>query len=188
MPVDFYLANPTLTIPSLARLRLFWSNVPNDKVREEIASTHQYLNFQRMLLKQLRFTAAGEIATKPWTKELDLSLRAGAVRAAVLLCASMVEAVLRDHAEKRGYSLKADPRRRTFGNVLSAWRPSGIPRPEIAAFDSALTNLHVFRNTIHLHQAANNPAAYWNQVLKQENAMLTEALSVLKHLRTLSSP
>jgi hypothetical protein len=102
-PTDFFLANPTTTIPTIESLRGKWRWIGDYEIRNTICYEHQYLKFHLWQLKNLRHTKGGCCSDPPYRYELGLSLRAGAIKAAVLLCAAIAEAVLKYHAEERGY-------------------------------------------------------------------------------------
>lgn len=74
-----------------------------------IAREEQYLLFHRFVLDHAKFTKAGKLDSKPYVYSLGLSVRAGAIKAAILVYASIAEAALRAHAEKRGYKLPSNP-------------------------------------------------------------------------------
>ena len=188
MSVDFYFNPPTHSIPSRAGLKAQWSNVPNPDVIEAIATEAQYLDFHLFVLKSSKHTRVGCLISKPYEYRLGLSVRAGAIKAALLLCASIAEAVLRAHAEKRGYKLAKNPKGRMFGNVLNSWKSHGKPRKDIAAIWDELNRLKNVRNNVHLFKAAFDQAAKFKQVLIEEKALMPESTKVLDHLKGLVSP
>lgn len=181
MPRIFSL-NPNLyDTPPIDILRHEWRNIPDIQARNVIAVEAQYLAFHQYLLDSLRHqsTTGGDAI------RIGLSVRAGALKTATLLCASIAEAALRAHAEARGYTLPPDPTRRTFGKVLGAWQlPDGSPHPDIHAIWPSLQRLHGGRNTVHLYAAIQNGSNFYD-ILQAENQMLTEAEDVLTHLRNL---
>ncbi|MBI3532616.1 MAG: hypothetical protein HY068_09150 [Burkholderiales bacterium] len=183
MAADFFFQNPTLEIQLLKPVAVFkWSHLNNSDVQYAIAAEEQYLQFHLYMLENLRHTEVGKVAAPPYSYELGLSVRAGAVKAAVLIAASIVEAALRALAEQRGYPLNKDPRRRTFGNVIAAWEDAGTPRTDVAAIWSQVKSLHEVRNFVHLHKAAGSAEAAWENVLKDERALLDGALNAIKHV------
>ncbi|GJL66822.1 MAG: hypothetical protein NPIRA05_17930 [Nitrospirales bacterium] len=109
-------------------------------------------------------------------------MRAGAVKAAVLVAASIVEAALRALAEARGYPLHPNPRRRTFGNVIRAWEDNGAPRNDVAAIWPDIKAIHEVRNFVHLHKVAGSADAEWGNVLSAEQALLRGALNAIEHI------
>lgn len=159
-----------------------WKHLKNPEVQYAIAAEEQYLQFHLYMLENLRHTEAGKIAAPTYVYELGLSVRAGAVKAAVLVAASIVEAALRALAELRGYALNKDPRRRTFGNVIAAWEDGGAPRSEVAAIWPKVKSLHEVRNFVHLHKAAGAAEAAWECVLRDESALLQAALAAIEHV------
>lgn len=188
MAADFFFLNPTFEIQPLKAVAVFkWQHLKQPDVQYAIAAEEQYLNFHLYMLQNLRHTAAGQLATKPYSYELGLSVRAGAIKAAVLIAASIIEAALRTLAEARGYPLKKDPKRRTFGTVIQAWQDQGTPRPEFAPIWPVVKALHETRNFVHLHNAANSENASWDQVLKNEQGLLEGALNAINHLSTIEA-
>ena len=189
MAVDFFFEPPTFTIPSLGALRTHWANVKDMKLRHVIAVEAQSLAFQRYLVESIRFTADGCCNKPTYRKPLSLSARGGAIKAAILLTASISEAVLRHHAEKRTYKLPTAPRHRTFGKVLEAWKDaSGSPQPEVAGVWTELTAIHRSRNHVHLYNAAADPKAAFEYVLQVEAKIFKSIDSVLAVLRSITSP
>lgn len=183
MAADFFFSNPTFEIQPLMTTAVFrWQRLNNPDVQYAIAAEEQYLNFHLYMLGNLRHTRAGHLANPPYVYELGLSVRAGAVKAAVLMSASILEAALRSIAEARGYALNKDPRRRTFGNVLSAWEADGKPRQDVAAVWSEIRSVHQARNFVHLHKAAAESDAAWAIVLASEEVLLNGALKAINHV------
>ncbi len=187
MSVDFYFNPHTHSIPSRAGLKAQWKKIPNADVLEAIATEAQYLNFHLFILKSAKHTRADCLTSKPYEYKLGLSVRAGAIKAALLLCASIAEAALRAHAEKRGYKLAKDPKKRMFGNVLNAWKSQGRPRPDVASIWDELIRLKDVRNNVHLFKAAFDPDSNFRHVLKEERALISELTTVLNHLKGLES-
>jgi hypothetical protein len=187
MAVDFFFDPPTIGIPPLGALRAFqWEHMP-EKIRPVLAQESQYLQFHLQMLDRVKFTEAGRLHDKPWVKPLGLSVRAGAIKAAVLICASIAEAVLRASAETRGYPLPREPYRRTFGKVLDAWKQEdGKPRSDVAAIWPTLQNLRDIRNNIHLFKAADDPSASFDTILELEERILADAQAAIRHLSELS--
>ncbi len=189
MAVDFFFDPPTYSIPSLSGLRSRWANIPNPDVAEMIAREEQYLLFHRFVLDHAKFTKVGELHSKPYVYSLGLSVRAGAIKAAILVCASIAEAALRAHAEKREYKFPSEPTKRTFGRVISAWKSSrGKPRPDVRVVWKEILKLRDARNNIHLFKAASDPSADFKHVLDDEPGLLESGLKVVEHLSMLKSP
>lgn len=190
MAVDFFFNPPTHSLPSLMALRLFrWGDIPHSDVAEVIAREEQYLSFHRFVLDHAKHTKAGCVGSPPYEHAIGLSVRAGAVKAALLVAASIAEGALRSHAEKRGYRLNSNPNKRTFGNVLNAWKTSrGRPKRDVRHIWTELQNLRDTRNNVHLFKAASDPSADFEQVLKDEAALLSGALKVVDEMATLKSP
>lgn len=183
MSADFFFQDPTFEIQSLKAVAVFkWQHIPDEDVRYSIATEEQYLCFHMYMLKNLRHTQAGQIDKTPYVKELGLSVRAGAIKAAVLVSASIVEAALRAIAEKRKYPLNSDPKRRTLGNVIRAWEKDGKPRQEVAAIWTQVKAMHEVRNFVHLHKAAKDTDADWAAILSNEEALLSGAQAAINHV------
>ncbi|MDD5366307.1 MAG: hypothetical protein PHR30_13290 [Gallionellaceae bacterium] len=103
MAADFFFQTPTFEIQPLKPVAVFrWQRLKNPAVQYAIAAEEQYLHFHLHMLNNLRHTEAGKLANPPYAYELGLSVRAGAVKAAILVAASIIEAALRTHAELRG--------------------------------------------------------------------------------------
>lgn len=188
MAVDFFFNPPTVSLPSVATLENEWSNVLDPTIRKQIAYEYQYLRFHVWMLKNIRSTREGCAGAPPYEKELSLSVRAGAIKASILICASIAEAALRAHAERRAYPLLPNSHHRTFGKVLSVWKTGSSPRPDVAPIWLGLEELRESRNRIHLYQAAANPAAYFETVISKEVSTFTNAKAVLSHIKTIRSP
>ena len=153
MAFDLLFDNPTVSIPTVSDIENEWVNVPDKAVHKFIAREHQYLKLHAILLTQLRHTKNGDARNPAYKHKLDHNLRAGFIKAALLIAASICEAVLRSHAEKRGYSLP-QKKRRTFGAVLHAWKG----KADVSGIYSDLQGLKDIRNNIHLFVAASSPS------------------------------
>jgi hypothetical protein len=188
MAVDFILQPASFSIPTMPSLRTLWNNIPNPKVRDSICQEYQYLQFHQFLLDNLRHTTLGKASSPPYAYKINWTVRAGAIKASILLCGSIAEAALRAHAEKRGYPLHSNLRSRTFGNVLKAWKPGTVGHHDISAIWADLTSLQDTRNNIHLFKAANDPNADYKQVLANEEQILKNANTILAALAAISSP
>jgi hypothetical protein len=183
VPRQFHFDPSVHSVPAVAELRHAWRNVPDDDARNLIAVEAQYLEFHRYLLESIRHAPVEGGVAIP----LGLSVRAGALKTATLVCASIAEAALRAHAERRGYKLPPNERHRTFGRVLGAWQlPDGTPRPEVAAIWPTLQALHSGRNNIHLYHAAETGGDFYD-LLESECQMLKDADAALEHIRALES-
>lgn len=181
MPRIFSFSPDQYDSPLIGALRHEWRNIPDAQARNVIAVESQYLAFHHYLLNSLRHQALDGGDAIP----IGLSVRAGALKTATLLCASIAEAALRAHAEARNYNLPADLRRRTFGRVLGAWQlPGNIPQPDVAPIWDQLQRLHSGRNTVHLYAAIQDGGNFYD-ILQAESQSLAEAESVLAHLRNL---
>jgi hypothetical protein len=188
MAVDFLFEDPTKAIPTIATCKKHWQHIPDADVQRQICYEQQYLEFHFWLLRNIRSTESGCASNPRYTKELTLSLRAGAIKVAILLCASIAEAALRAHAEHRDYPLSSDPKKRTFGNVLKAWKDcEKQPRTDVAPIWDKLMDLYDSRNNVHLHEAAVNADAGFVAVLAKEETIFNNVKDILKHLRTLKS-
>ncbi|WP_082672662.1 hypothetical protein [Luteimonas abyssi] len=188
MAADFFFQDPTFEIQPLTTVAIFkWQRLGNPEVQYAIAAEEQYLQFHLYMLKNLRHTRAGQLADPPYRRELGLSVRAGAVKAAVLVAASITEAALRAIAETRGYTLNQDLRRRTFGNVIRAWEIAGAPQPEVADVWPQVKAMHAVRNFVHLHAAAEADDAAWVRVLEREDELLQGALRVIDHVAAIEA-
>jgi hypothetical protein len=182
--VDLFVDPPTIDLPSLQSLRNErWANCPT-VVRRVVAQEYQYFLFQCMLLERLRFTAPGMLDSKPWRKPLDLAVRAGAVKAALLVAASIIEAVLRAVAEHRAYPLPLNARHRTLGKVLGSWQQveNGPPREEVQAIWPTLQRLYEVRNNVHLFAIEGSSHAHFWAVLRQEEELLAGAQEAVHHV------
>ncbi len=184
MARHFSFEPPVFEVPTVGELRVRWANVPVREALNVIAVEAQYLVFHRYLLDSIRHCASPGDDKIP----LGLSVRAGALKSAHLLCASIAEAALRAHAEVRGYALHADPRRRTFGNVLSAWcvPKSNEPQPEVARIWPQLQALHSGRNNVHLYKVVEDGGDFYD-LLAAEGRSLAEGEAVLEVIRGIRS-
>ncbi len=188
MAADFFFQNPSLEIQPLKAVAVFkWQHLRNLDVQYAIAAEEQYLQFHLYMLENLRHTETGKASAPPYAYELGFSVRAGAVKAAILVAASIVEAALRALAELRGYTLSKDVRRRTFGNVIAAWEESGTPRPDVEAIWPQVKSIHQVRNFVHLHKAAGTADSAWECVLRDERALLEAALASIAHVSSIEA-
>ena len=169
--------------PTVAEFRHAWRRLPFVAARNAVAVENQYLDFHRYLIESIHHQGAGGGEPMP----LGLSLRAGSLKAASLICGSIAEAALRAHAEARGYALPVQPRLRTLGKVLGAWQDRRKrPHADVAPIWEELQRLHLGRNNVHLYRALEDRGSFY-RILAAEKASLDEAERILRHLRQLSS-
>jgi hypothetical protein len=169
--------------PTVAEFRHAWRRLPYPEARNVVAIENQYLDFHRYLIESIRHQATTGGEAIP----LGLSLRAGSLKAASLICGAIAEAALRAHAEARGYELPAQPRLRTLGRVLGAWQDRRKrPRADVAPIWDELQRLHLGRNNVHLYRTVEARSSFY-QILAMEKVSLDEAERILRHLRELSS-
>lgn len=170
-------------VSSIEEFRRQWSNVPDEQARNVIAVEAQYLEFHQYVVASVRHEPVEGGERIP----IGLSVRAGAIKTAILICASIAEAVLRAHAEARGYALPRNSRARTFGRVLGAWQErDGTPHPDVAPIWEELQRLHEGRNNVHLYRAVDEGDNFYD-ILDAEGQSLREAEAVLRTLQGLVS-
>lgn len=182
MPRKFFFEPETHEIPPLHLLRSDWKNIPDIGARQAIAIEFQYLRFQAIVLKNVRHAQPGTIEGFP----LGLSVRAGALKSAILLVGSIAEAALRAHAEKRGIKLSEVPEKRTFGHVLYAWKNDSKHFPSIQEIWDDLKTLHADRNNIHLYETIDKEDDFF-EILRREEGIGRCIVKVLNFLRELES-
>ena len=182
---QYYFNPDSCQIPRLKDLDAQWQSIPDSKIKSMIVVENQYLEFQLFLLASLCFIWNNGTSTV--RGYVDHSLRAGAVKAGILLYASIVEAALRAHVEKRGYPLPANERHRTFGKVLESWEASGTKELNGAWAD--IKQIQEHRNTIHLYKAAADPNTDdFRDILARETNLLEAGSRAMKAVQQLKSP
>lgn len=149
----------------------------------QLAYQEQFLRFFRFVLENLQSTPAENPNWAP--RALSLSLRAGAIKAYVQLAGSIIEGALAAQAARIGIDQAERLYRKPLGPLLRAWMRDGAPRPELAAIWDDLQMLKRYRNFIHLGNAAENPDAYWQEVVGAEEALLGAADRAIEHLSTI---
>lgn len=186
MAFDLFLDPPTFELPPVKTVQWFkWGHLP-EQIAYAVAVEEQYLQFHLLLLERAHFTSAGTLATKTWSKPIDFTVRAGIVKAAVLITASIAEAVLRALAEARGYQLPKNEYRRTMGMVLKSWQePDTSPKAEVAAIWPVLQELHSIRNNVHLFKAVNDPDANFETILAQEADLVRKLTPTINTLASI---
>ena len=192
MARDFFFQPATCDIKTLDFIKEQWTNVPTDAVRKHVAEENQYLYFLHHQLQACYTTPEGQLKEQPYKTKLGLSVRAGVIKSFMLIVASISEAVLRDHAEIRGYRLAPEQHKRGFGNILHAWtfkkkKKPRAPRAEIEKIWDALKELQDIRNNIHIFKAAEDPSSHFFNILDNEKRLIEQAGEVLNHLMTLKS-
>lgn len=172
MPRRFLIDPEDHEIPSLDHYRQHWSNLPSTaqfitwRAKDQICATNQYFDFHRLLLDRVKHRHAEE----DWQPmPLSLSVRAGALRAAVLIGVSVIEAAIRMHAEHRRIAgLGNKP---TYGRVLRCWLDDPTHSPALAPVQTTLEELRDLRNEIHLYEAAQQEQD-WARTLEDETLIL----------------
>jgi hypothetical protein len=172
-------------IPPVRNFERRWGNIPDVTVRRYMAQEHQFLIFHEKLCGGLRSRPNRSGGRSKEAKPLDLTLRAGFVKAGILICASICEAALRAHAERRGYHGLKKEHQRTFGTVLEAWKPH---KQEIIQIWDDLQRLKELRNNVHLFKAARDPNADFRNLNKEEERLRRRTKEVLDALMAIMSP
>jgi hypothetical protein len=175
----FFLSNPDFEVPSNQGLVFNWSALDTE-LAYQIAFQQQFLRFYKHLLENLQSVPSENPEWAP--RQLSLSLRAGAVKTYVLIGVSIAEAALFGLAVRRGLGTRNQLRRHTYGQLLGVWSEEGEPRPEVQEIWAQLRLLNRYRNHIHLANAADDPHAYWDEILNQENDLIGAVDVVVQEL------
>jgi hypothetical protein len=187
MARDFYFEPKTCVLRTLGELRTDWINIKDPKVRHVVAVEAQYIAFHRFVLSNVRHVEQGTTLADGIL--IGRSVRAGALKALMLMAAAVCEAVLRYHAEQRGYPLPNQAQHRTYGKVLDAWKDaSGNQRPEVAGMWPVLTSLRKHRNNVHLFSAAADTQAEFEYINSAESKILNGIDYTFPRLQALTSP
>lgn len=160
---------------------LFDWDMLDTEVAHQIGFEEQYLQFHRYLLENLCSVPVEHPEYHP--RQIDLSLRAGAIKAYIVLACSIIEAVLASWAKQIGLSNNVDRLMRLpFGALLDLWSMNGEPRLEIAPIWGHLNLLLQYRNFIHLGRAITDQSAYWKNILDRERDLLSAVDMSLNYL------
>lgn len=144
----FFFSPNTFAIPLIKELEDVWGNIPDPLARKAIATEHQYYLFHRFLLNAIQHQDEKDAT---YCIRIGLSVRVGAIKAARLVIGSITEAALRSHAEKRGFKLSSNDRKKTLGKLLTAWKEqSPVDSKEILAL---ALKVHNARNDVHLYKS-----------------------------------
>lgn len=179
---QFYLKNPHFSPATIEGLRSeWWSRIPDPEIAKLIATEHQYFQFHMHLLRQLEYRG------KAGRGDLDRSLRAGAIKAAQLMCSSIIEAALRVHGEDRGYKPLRDskPEKRTFGKVVEAWSKKGWA--EVAHVKDDVLWFKDLRDNVHLFQAKAEKRTH-PKLLEEESTLNEAGRRVIVAVSQLDTP
>lgn len=171
-------------VPKLVRFVFAWEHIPDAVVSNAIAVEHQYLEFHKYMLTSIRH------ADPKYPRHaipLGLSVRAGIIKAAILLYGSIAEAALRSHAEKRGIGLAPEENRRTFGNVIYSWKNDAAEFPTIEPIWNDLVALLESRNMIHLFKSIQTEKDF-SDIIRSEEPLLSTGERVIEFLQKIKSP
>lgn len=149
-------------------------------VAQQLGFEQQYLEFHKYLLQNLQSVPDTHPHYTP--RPIDLSLRAGAVKAYVVFGCSVIEGALAAWGERIGVGAPGTLMKKPLGGLLAAWEVSGAPRSEVVPIWPQLQLLKQYRNFIHLGRSVMDPDAYWQNILAQEAnliAAVDEAISYL---------
>lgn len=178
----FSLANEYYEITPAVVSLFKWDHLDID-VSHQLGFEEQYLEFHRYLLENLRSVPAEYPNREPWP--LGLSLRAGAVKAYVVLASSIVEGALASWGKELGICRKPEQLMKLpLGGLLKSWAPDGSPRSEVEPIWKELNLLLEYRNFIHLGKSATDENAYWKNVLERESELLAAADKAIDYLST----
>jgi hypothetical protein len=176
----FTLRNSDYEVPKAGLLLFRWGAL-DMRIANQLAFEEQFLNFQRHLLENLQ-SSPTENPDRP-SRPLSLSLRAGAIKSYVVFASSIIEGALAAWGEN--VVLTKNPGslyKKTLGGLLNAWEVDGQPREEVQPIWDHLQLLKNHRNFIHLGNAANDPAAYWQEIIDNEAELLSAVDNVINYL------
>jgi len=159
-----------------------WPNLHDAELRAHVAVEEHYLTFHRRLLGSLQANMGLEQGFQP----IDWSLRAGMIRASVILFGSIAEAVLLDHAAARQMQHPRKGRvtlagRWTLGTLTNVWATAGSAEYDQIRAD--VESLRDMRNNIHLSRAVADRHR-WQDVIAAEEALVEAGDRVIAALRT----
>ena len=178
-PRIFSLANQTFDVPAAGGLQFGWAELPND-IGVQIAFQQQFLEFFRFLYSNLQSVPEQNPNLAPM--QLSLSLRAGALKTYVLAAVSIMEGAIAEMAADRQLGAREVLHRYPFGRLLGVLGDSAPVRQEFDPIWGRLQLLKQYRNFVHLGNAAQNPQAYWQDVLNNEAALLEACDTVIQWL------
>lgn len=179
----FSLAVDEFEIPSIHHLELEWAGAAHEQLARQIGFQDQFRRLYRHIFLQLQSVPADRRNLPPMP--LSLSVRAGAIKAYVLLTVSIAEGALAALGDERGLGARpGELYQRTFGQLLSAWVENSVPRPEVAEIWDHLQLLNRYRNYVHLNRAVQQQVT-WQDVIQNEQVILDAAERVVAHLKEL---
>ena len=174
---------PIFDVPPIVKFIFTWANVPDNAACNAIAVEQQYLEFHKYMLDAIRHEDPNSPAHG---MPLGLSVRAGMVKAAVLLYASIAEAALRAHAEKRGIKLHPAKNRRTLGSIIYSWKDDPAQFSAIQPIWDDLVALLESRNMVHIFKSIQANQDF-RDIIQNEEALLDRGDKVLRFLQKMSS-
>lgn len=184
MPRSFLFDPDLFDVPPIVKFIFTWENIPDSAACNAIAVEHQYLEFHRYMLGAIRHADPKDPVN---SIPLGLSVRAGMIKAAISLYASIAEAALRAHAEKRGIKLHPNKTRRTFGAVIYAWEADSVHFSTIQPIWDDLVALLESRNMIHLFKSIETNRDF-QDIIQGEEPVLNSGEKVLSVLQKIRSP
>lgn len=98
---------------------------------------------------------------------IGLDLRVIALKTAIVNSNSIMEAALLSHAILRNYNLNKDEKKRTFGNIIDAWKKDQQGKQELRHYLRLLKWFNFARNHIHLSKITKNES-YFEDMCKKE--------------------
>lgn len=175
-------------IERASKIQKGWKYISDESIKKIISYEVQSYEFQKALLNKLHaeINYHGKILKQP----LDFTLRAGVGKSIISSGVSIIEAVLREYGEQKGYVVKDRKLRLTFGKLITKWLVTGslekdpISQPYLKAILPTLKILWETRNDIHLFKTISNPGQYYNNVITRTEldiANLDEALIYLQN-------
>lgn len=186
MARHFLIDPPVHSIPTLEDYQAQWphlkarqSHVAQDeRFIELILGAHQYFEFHLMLLDRVKHQHVDQ------DKEplgLNFTIRAGAVKSAIISGVSVIESVLLFHAQSRHIRISD---KATFGSLVVAWKADKRHWADIKPINASLSRLLKVRNRVHLYSSPNTT---WENVLTSEEEDLEkvhECIAFLQKLKT----
>jgi hypothetical protein len=186
---QYTLQRPTFDILPAASVQADWKHISDKTIRKIVSYEVQSYEFQKALLDRLHTRIKrpdGRYTYQP----LDFTLRAGHVKAIIASGVSIIEAVLREYGEQKGYISKVRTTRQTLGKILNKWLDSGhmedtpVPKEYIKPIFSILDDLWKTRNDIHLFKTISSPEQYYKDVINRSASNLTSLEAAIVYLKT----
>lgn len=191
MTTEYFFEPQRIDIPSRENLRTVWNGILDIPSREILIKEHQFLIFQLGLLDKLKFKST-DLNNNITDGPIFDGLRVGAIRAALMVTASITEEALLCHAISRRYKFEKQENgndKQMLGEVAYVWKNQNWPDLG-KKIGGKIHWLMDIRNHVHLRKIIENgdrQDKFYLSIERNESKYIARANTIIEALTMLRS-